>query len=308
MLSTLIPFGLRANDRHLVDVSTVPRGKQCGCICPSCHTSLIARQGENREWHFAHASQGTYEETEQECTFSFYVSVRLMAKQLISTHYKLKLPEYREHVFGYSEVYQAQRSVAYTITREQLIELEAIEVEKSFEGIRIDILGKVKNFPFGIYFTHPGRKQPVDPERFQGMSIGVVAIDLTDLKVQFAQAQSRENTYASTLKHFLASDIQSKHWIYHPRRQKRQAAAEAHLAALIETKIPPSQVPRKDQSSNQYILSSLPQAPPLQLQFQHVQCECMICNIEWEGIEPGLNPCPKCSSHLFRRVKEKIQV
>ena len=307
MLSTLIPFGLRANDHQLVDVSTVPRGKQCGCICPSCHTSLIARQGENRAWHFAHVSQGVYEETDQECTFSFYVSVRLMAKQLIGARCRLKLPEYREHVFGNVKAGQGQRSIAYTITREQVIEIEAVEVEKSFEGVRIDVFGKVKDFPFGIYFTHPGRKQPVEPERFQEMSIGIVAIDLTDLKVQFAQARSRGNTYASVLKHFLASDTQSKHWIYHPRRRKRQAAAEAHLAALMETEILPSQMLREDQPSSQYALPGLPESPPLQLQSQRVQYECMICNIEWEGIEPGLNPCPKCGSHLFRRVKEKIQ-
>ena len=43
--------------------------------------------------------------------------------------------------------------------------------------------------------------------------------------------------YISALKHFLISDTLSKRWIYHPRRQKQQAIAEEHLAALMETEI-----------------------------------------------------------------------
>jgi len=52
-----IPFGLRENDKAIVDVYEVKRGRECGCICPSCRTPLIARQGEEKVWHFAHASE-----------------------------------------------------------------------------------------------------------------------------------------------------------------------------------------------------------------------------------------------------------
>lgn len=30
--------------------------------------------------------------------------------------------------------------------------------------------------------------------------------------------------------------------------------------------------------------------------------ECVKCHLQWEGSDPGLNPCPKCSTHLFRRL------
>lgn len=32
----------------------VPRGAACGCFCPECASPLIARQGDARQWHFAH--------------------------------------------------------------------------------------------------------------------------------------------------------------------------------------------------------------------------------------------------------------
>jgi len=55
---SLIPFGLRSADQRLVDVSEVPQGGGCGCICPSCRASLIARQGHIKQWHFAHDFRG----------------------------------------------------------------------------------------------------------------------------------------------------------------------------------------------------------------------------------------------------------
>lgn len=45
-----------AKDGRIVSVDEVPRGQACECTCPSCHSPLIARQGEQRVWHFAHAT------------------------------------------------------------------------------------------------------------------------------------------------------------------------------------------------------------------------------------------------------------
>jgi len=98
-----IPFGLRESDEAIVDVYAVKRGRECGCICPSCGTPLIARQGEEKVWHFTHASRHVYDRTEQECDFAVYVSVRLMARQLIGSRLTLALPDYRSRVTQYVE-------------------------------------------------------------------------------------------------------------------------------------------------------------------------------------------------------------
>ncbi len=66
---TLIPFGYDPSDDSFVDVEDVPRGAKCGCICPACKTPLIARQREEKEWHFAHASRKVYEKTQKERVF-----------------------------------------------------------------------------------------------------------------------------------------------------------------------------------------------------------------------------------------------
>jgi hypothetical protein len=35
-------------------VGDVPRGAACGCFCPECKSPLIAKQGDEVQWHFAH--------------------------------------------------------------------------------------------------------------------------------------------------------------------------------------------------------------------------------------------------------------
>ena len=86
----LIPFGLRKRDGKFLDVAEVPRGKRCGCICPSCKTPLVARHGEIKEWHFAHVSRSVYAQTKKECEFSFFVSARMMARQIIGERLEIR--------------------------------------------------------------------------------------------------------------------------------------------------------------------------------------------------------------------------
>ena len=100
---TLIPFGLSEEDGRFLDVAEVPRGKRCGCICPSCKTPLIARHGNINEWHFAHASRTVYLKTETECEFSFYVSVRLMARQIVDDTLSMAFPAYTDCVSACSQ-------------------------------------------------------------------------------------------------------------------------------------------------------------------------------------------------------------
>ncbi len=119
----LIPFGLNEEDGRFVDVFNVPRGKKCGCICPSCKTPLIARHGEVNEWHFAHASRTVYSKTENECKFSFYVSVRMMARQIIGEYLEIILPAYNDYVSEYVEQYSQNISIPFTVTEQQKIAL-----------------------------------------------------------------------------------------------------------------------------------------------------------------------------------------
>jgi len=53
-----LAFGKAATGR-IAHVGDVDRGAACSCSCPACGESLVAKQGRQKAWHFAHASGGS---------------------------------------------------------------------------------------------------------------------------------------------------------------------------------------------------------------------------------------------------------
>ncbi len=66
-----------ARDGRLVNVDSVKTGKECGCTCPCCNESLIAKNnGSLRKHHFAHQS-GT------DCEGAYETMLHLLAKERV---------------------------------------------------------------------------------------------------------------------------------------------------------------------------------------------------------------------------------
>lgn len=84
---SLIPFAYSRTLKKLVDATEVPRGLACDCVCPSCNMEMQARQGEINEHHFSH-----HKNADIECSYSYWVSVRDMVKQIIqeTKYFKIK--------------------------------------------------------------------------------------------------------------------------------------------------------------------------------------------------------------------------
>lgn len=86
---SLIPFAYSRTLKKLVDATEVPRGLACCCICPSCSMRLQARQGEVNEHHFSH-----YDKAQSKCEYSYWVSIRDMAKQILKEVKYIKIRQY----------------------------------------------------------------------------------------------------------------------------------------------------------------------------------------------------------------------
>lgn len=78
-------FGFNESN-HLVHVSETMRGLACQCRCVVCDEPLVARQGEKREHHFAHASN------REPCDSSHESLLHRYAKQLIAEAMGLVAP------------------------------------------------------------------------------------------------------------------------------------------------------------------------------------------------------------------------
>lgn len=79
--------------------------------------------------------------------------------------------------------------------------------------------------------------------------------------------------------------------------QEAAAAVEEVLGllGLLESAISYNQVHSENPSSQQVIGQGEPER-------RSATFECVKCRFQWQGVEPGLNPCPKCETHLFRRL------
>lgn len=297
--SNLIPFGLRELDKKLMDVAAVPRGKACGCICPSCKTPLIARQGEQKEWHFAHASRGVSSKTEKDCDFSFYVSVRMMARQQFGEDLTVELPECIGEVTA--SHYGQLLSESFTVTEKRTVTLSDLKVEQSFMGTPVDVVAKIQGIPFVIYFTHEGRDVPIEFNDLHG-KFGVLSISLSGIRDLFTQARAWGTSYQTSLAEFLSSDLASKSWVYHPRYKYCEREARNRL---MEKKKNVRKLPFQQKRSDYVVRKTNIRDPfenlPTEQQPKKLAgLECVMCHVRWEGLHPG-SVCPKCKDHMFCR-------
>ncbi|MBU6951966.1 competence protein CoiA family protein [Hahella sp. HN01] len=223
-----IPFGLQVNSSKLVDVHEVPRGIHSGCICPSCRIELVARQGHKNTWHFAHFTKNKPEEEITQCEYSFYVSVAMMARQLMDSFdiCNIQLPLYERlvSVNGMSEW--------ITITESREVALEDISVSQQMYGVDFDVLGKVqgkkKVVPLGLQFEYPERRIDLIQEPVE-KPIGILAVDLTELESLFWEEKEHSLTFKDVLKTFLLDSAEGKRWLFHPKQYREITNAKQAL-------------------------------------------------------------------------------
>ena len=263
---------------------------------------LIARQGNVREWHFAHHSRTAGASIERECEYSFFVSVRLMAKQLLGSEFTVSLPAYYGPTHPPLYAPPREGTFRFLVTQASQIVLQNLRTDASLAGVTIDISGKVGEYELAIYLTHPGRPISEALGEEASRSHGVIALSLDRTRALFRALRRRTESYRSVLTHFLANDIASKTWVYHPRyRQVEQKALIAlkatqnhQLGRQILTPPDTMQIRRAMESRGKGDLTN-----------RIILFECVMCRATWRGAEESASACPKCKTHLYRRVKHQ---
>lgn len=311
----LIPFGLHLETGQFVDVDDVPRGEACGCICPACKTTLVARKGDVNDPHFAHKNRKSYEGTQEYCDFSFYFSVRMMAKQLIGNECTLGLPDYKGNIPGRRNVLGWYfPNEEFTVTKHSTVTLTNVEVEKSIERIAVDAIGQLGKYQLGLYFSHPGRHVPNELKSIKNDHIGIVEINLSNLFEYFKENQKIGLNYQKSLHRFLLENLQSKSWIYHPRYKSKHEAAMANFEAKIQQSMQTVTTSAKEQSnplvfepgySLQHLTTVVEQLKQSKSVIPEPEIEttykCLHCKTVYTLNKPGFPKCPKCHTDLFAK-------
>lgn len=292
-----VPFGLRLTDEAIVDVCEVTNGSRCGCICPSCRMPLQAKQGTLKQWHFSHDSRHAHEQTKTVCNYSFYPSVRLMAKQVVGNSFQLDLPGLIGKIAYYQGVRWVLEQKEFKVTDPATVVIENPVVDTTFSGTSVDIVGTVRDFQFVIFFSQPDR---VVPERLlepENPKCGILEISLNSLDNEFIRLRSQHRTYREILTDFLQHDVASKKWLYHPRfKPKANEAIEdlQRLGNILEYSVVPINKKVAPMAVNLI--------QPIVTVNRTVRFECVMCRLQWDGPEAGGNCCPKCQEHLYTKI------
>lgn len=229
--SLLQSFATDKNGR-IQSVDDVPRGLACECTCPVCGERVLARQGEVRVWHFAHASGA-------DCEGAAEGALHLAAKQILLEHSGMMVPEMvvKSSVTlsdGRSGWGEARRGDAW-------IDYQNPEAEKSFGAIRPDIVVQTGQT---LFFIEVAVTHFVDEEKCQALeqiAVPTIEIDLSEMK--------HEKWSWELLKEAVLDGSQYKRWIYVMDRAALEL--EAKNAALIDASDKP--IPNKN---NVFMLSA----------------------------------------------------
>jgi len=211
-VSLLQSFALDKSGR-VRSVDEVARGLACDCVCPACGESVIARQGEVREWHFAHSSGA-------ECPGSGESALHLAAKQVLIDSKGMMLPEQsaRKEV----TLPDGRKGAGESTRHDAWMDFSDIEAEKRIGAFRPDIVAMAGHTMLivEIAVTHF-----VDMEKQQMMEAGRIPA----IEIDLARLERKTWTWES-LKEVVIEGVDMKRWLH--QIDQSVLEQEAHEKAI----------------------------------------------------------------------------
>lgn len=183
-------------DNSLVHISEVESGLQCGCKCPACGETLIARKGNKVIHHFAHKST-------VECEFGYQTSLHLAAKKVISENGIIQVPAL---YLTFPETGKKE-----LVEPEKVLRVSEVILEKKLDNIIPDILliTDIGKIIVEIFVTHE-----IDLEkkkRIKALGIPTIEIDLSKIDRNISERDLQE---------ILINKNEYKSWIYNGKREE----------------------------------------------------------------------------------------
>lgn len=218
MSALLLPFATRVADSHLVSPDEVPRGAACNCLCPGCDRPVIARQGTEREWHFAHAKGGA-------CQQGYEVSVHEIAKQIIRQRCELLLPALDVGISA-NDAFGLRIEERMHVLNAKTVRLDECKTSQKRDEVTADVAGRVGDREILVEITVFHRLMPEKLDRLIATGISSLQIDLSEFKVSQATRAKIEVA--------LFDNATNRRWLHHPRMEQARREAQAKLNAKLE--------------------------------------------------------------------------
>lgn len=184
-----LQFALRNNE--LVSINDVPSGLGCGCICPECGTTLVAKKGSRRMHHFSHYQTA-------ECESGIETALHLLGKQIIEKTKRLFVPA----------IPSVEKSVGKVTEYDEAIEERRIDgnIKPDVQlRARMDLWGAGRIVNVEIKVSHA-----VDEaKKYKLLELGIptIEIDLSEIGADYTE---------ETIEQIILSGEKTK-WVYSPR-------------------------------------------------------------------------------------------
>jgi hypothetical protein len=157
-------------------------------------------------WHFAHSSKGVFSNTENECEYSFWLSVTLMAKQVIKTAHSIQLP---------SLTMYTDQAIEVKVSEQKVVQLDQVKIEQKINSVTVDASLTLGKYIISVIFTtlhsHYETSSLISSDK-----VGVLEISLTDA-VHWLFNSNNNGQYSQVLKSHIVSNDDCKKWLSHPR-------------------------------------------------------------------------------------------
>lgn len=185
-------YGLK--DGELFHIDQVESGEKCGCCCPACSGTLIARKGEQKRHHFAHKAEGN-------CHHACETTLHLLAKKLLSEAKTFTIPKV---------LLQFPCQEPLEISGAMEIPVVAVELEQRYHPIIPDVVVTTtgnQKLMIEIFVTHAVDEEKL--EKIKRIGISVTEIDLSAYRESAITEKS--------LKNILLKESEEKYWIFNRR-------------------------------------------------------------------------------------------
>jgi hypothetical protein len=270
-----IPFAINHSTGELVEIGSVKSGRDCGCVCPSCGQSVVARKGDINQWHFAHDKKPAIE-AHSLCEISFYVCCKRFVVELVTkgVNFALATPDYILHE---RQIVKTHFSFTSNPISLPVTQSKGLNVDQYLVDGALDLTAKIGRHFIDILLDHPGRSLP----SFRVGANGVLLIDLRYIADQYEGVHTTPELIQQAVKELFSESTASKRWLYHPRELEVRGRLQQNLFAVQDG------VTRKEGTNAQF----KSQQP------QHVVCK--MCKSKWLSNPEEPLTCKACKTHLY---------
>lgn len=219
---------------EMTHISEAKNGLDCKCTCPVCDGALIAKQGEVREHHFAHAS----EDIGEECRHAPETALHRAAKGILKACKAIMLPAVKTSS-GYADPDSHTGEPDPELAPPKRWPIESVEVEPSLGSIIPDLIFKNDGRELLVEITVTHGVDRDKRKRIRGLDMSCLEIDLSGIGHDLPREE---------LEKIVVDEITHKRWLYNV-----DAAAKIRDKAKSRKRLDPERLNAGQTDEGRYV-------------------------------------------------------